>query len=93
MTSRLIKLAEKVPALKAWGAGNEDNFTEALEAFGQLVVLDCANIADWCINTGPNQLVETVMAERVRVAIKNFFDPAVPNVPPETDLPSNVRIL
>jgi hypothetical protein len=44
MNERIQKLL--TPKLKEWGGGSGDNFSEELEAFAELIVLKCAEIAD-----------------------------------------------
>lgn len=45
MNERIKQLAESVFLLKAWGAGNDDNFSEALEEFAELIVKECVQVA------------------------------------------------
>jgi hypothetical protein len=46
MNDRIKELAESIPELKAWGAGNGDNFSEALEKFAKLIVRECGEVAE-----------------------------------------------
>jgi len=44
MNERIQKLL--TPKLKEWGGGSDDNFSEELEKFAELIIRECAGIAD-----------------------------------------------
>lgn len=53
----------------------DEGFTRQLDKrlLVKLVVDRCAEIPSWCIETGEDQFVETVMAHRTSEAIKKHF--------------------
>jgi hypothetical protein len=53
--------------------GGIDTTTVDLQKFSELLLNECAEIPNRCIETGKDQLVETCMADRASSMIKKHF--------------------
>ena len=71
MNERIKELAEQA-GMGPWGVGNDDNVSEIVEKFAELIVRECANIAE-DIQTFYDKNNDSVVNTEIWTMIKLHF--------------------